>query len=168
MMFYAGSIAIKTQREIELMREAARHVAEILLEVRALARPGVTTGELDHEASRSIERRGVVSSFQGYGPHGLPPYPAVMCMSLNEEIVHGIPGPRVLEEGDILSLDFGVSVDGWHGDSAVTCPIGEVASESDPKLVVQGHRPDGARQSPLGHRSRGADGSRGPRLLGGA
>jgi len=130
MMFYAGSIAIKTQREIELMREAARHVAEILLEVRALARPGVTTGELDHEASRSIERRGVVSSFQGYGPHGLPPYPAVMCMSLNEEIVHGIPGPRVLEEGDILSLDFGVSVDGWHGDSAVTFPIGEVASET--------------------------------------
>jgi methionyl aminopeptidase len=134
MMFYAGSIAIKTQREIELMREAARHVAEILLEVRALARPGVTTGELDQEASRSIERRGVVSSFQGYGPHGLPPYPAVMCMSLNEEIVHGIPGPRVLEEGDILSLDFGVSVDGWHGDSAVTFPIGEVASETQQLL----------------------------------
>jgi methionyl aminopeptidase len=134
MMFYAGSIAIKTQREIELMREAARHVAEILLEVRALARPGVTTGELDREASRSIERRGVVSSFQGYGPHGLPPYPAVMCMSLNEEIVHGIPGPRVLEEGDILSLDFGVSVDGWHGDSAVTFPIGEVASETQQLL----------------------------------
>ena len=130
MMFYAGNISIKSQREIELMRQAARHVAEILLEVRERARAGITTGELNQLASDSIERRGVVSSFQGYGPHGLPPYPAVMCMSVNEEIVHGIPGPRVLEEGDILSLDFGVSVDGWHGDSAVTFPIGEIPDQT--------------------------------------
>jgi len=123
-MAYGERITVKTRRELERMREAARHVGEILLELRELAKPGVTTAELDRAAERSIERRGVVSSFKGYGPHGLPQYPASVCISVNEEIVHGIPGPRVLEDGDILSLDFGVSVDGWHGDSAVTLPIG--------------------------------------------
>jgi methionyl aminopeptidase len=117
-------IPIKTRRELELMRAAARHVAEILLEVRELAQPGLTTGDLERHAARSIERRGVASSFKGYEPHGLPRYPAVMCISLNEEVVHGIPGPRKLKEGDIVSLDFGVSVNGYHGDSAVTFPVG--------------------------------------------
>jgi methionyl aminopeptidase len=129
-MSYAANIPLKTRREIELMREASRHVAEILLEVRERAKPGVTTGELDRFAARSIERRKVVSSFRGYGPHGLPPYPAVMCMSVNEEIVHGIPGPRELKDGDVLSLDFGVAVQGFHGDSAVTIPIGTVGAEA--------------------------------------
>jgi methionyl aminopeptidase len=129
-MAYGERITVKTRRELERMREAARHVGEILLELRELAKPGVTTAELDRAAERSIERRGVVSSFKGYGPHGLPQYPASVCISVNEEIVHGIPGPRVLEDGDILSLDFGVSVDGWHGDSAVTLPIGEIRAEA--------------------------------------
>lgn len=126
MTAYGERISVKTRREIERMREAARHVAEILLELRELAKPGVTTAELNAAAERSIARRGVVSSFKGYGPHGLPQYPASVCISVNEEIVHGIPGPRELRDGDLLSLDFGVSVDGWHGDSAVTVPIGEV------------------------------------------
>lgn len=129
-MAYGERITVKTRRELERMREAARHVGEILLELRELAKPGVTTGELDRAAERSIEKRGVVSSFKGYGPHGLPQYPASVCISVNEEIVHGIPGPRVLEDGDILSMDFGVSVDGWHGDSAVTVPIGEISEEA--------------------------------------
>lgn len=129
-MAYGERITVKTRRELERMREAARHVGEILLELRELAKPGVTTAELDRAAERSIERRGVVSSFKGYGPHGLPQYPASVCISVNEEIVHGIPGPRVLEDGDILSMDFGVSVDGWHGDSAVTVPIGEISEEA--------------------------------------
>ncbi|MEN8182386.1 MAG: type I methionyl aminopeptidase [Myxococcota bacterium] len=129
-MSYGGQIPIKTRHELERMRVAARHVAEILLEVREHARPGVTTGELDTLAARSIERRGVESSFLGYGPHGLPPYPAVMCMSVNEEIVHGIPGPRELKDGDILGLDFGVIYEGYHGDSAVTIPIGEISEET--------------------------------------
>jgi methionyl aminopeptidase len=129
-MAYSTHIAIKTRREIELMREASRHVAEILLEVREHAKPGVTTGELDRLAARSIERRKVVSSFKGYGPHGLPPYPAVMCMSVNEEIVHGIPGARELKDGDVLSLDFGVVFEGFHGDSAVTIPVGTVGAEA--------------------------------------
>ena len=130
MMKYENRIGIKTRAELEKMREAARHVGEILLEIREAAKAGVTTGELNQRASRSIERRGVGSSFLGYGPGGVSPYPAVMCMSLNEEIVHGIPGPRELKDGDILSLDFGVHVDGWHGDSAVTFPIGEISDDT--------------------------------------
>jgi methionyl aminopeptidase len=138
---------------------AARHVAEILLEVRELARPGVTTAELELAAARSIERRGVISSFKGYGPHGLPPYPAVMCMSVNDEIVHGIPGSRELKDGDILGLDFGVIHEGFHGDSAVTIPIGTISAEAERLLeatrqaLYQGiaqMRP-GNRLSDIGH-----------------
>jgi methionyl aminopeptidase len=128
-MAFGESIRIKTRREIESMRVAARHVGEILLELRALARPGITTRELDEHARRSIQKRGVISSFLGYAPHGLPRYPAVLCVSVNEEIVHGIPGPRELKEGDVLSLDFGVSHEGYHGDSALTVPVGPVSPE---------------------------------------
>ena len=103
-MNYGGHIPLKSRHEVDLMRVAARHVAEILLEVRELARPGVATAELERAAAGSIERRGVISSFKGYGPHGLPPYPAVMCMSVNEEIVHGIPGSRELKDGDPVRI----------------------------------------------------------------
>ena len=126
MMTGAGNIALKTRRDLAHMREAARHVAEILLEVREKTVPGVTTGELGEVAAKAIKGRGVESSFLGYGPHGLPRYPSVICISVNEEIVHGIPGPRELKDGDIVGLDFGVSVNGWHGDSAVTVPVGRV------------------------------------------
>ncbi len=128
-MSYGDKIQVKTRKEIEHMREAARHVAEILLEMRAMARPGGTSGEFDAAAERSIARRKVTSSFLGYGPHGMPKYPAAVCISVNEEVVHGIPGARELKDGDILSLDFGVHVNGFHGDSAVTIPIGEVGEE---------------------------------------
>jgi methionyl aminopeptidase len=158
-MNYGGHIPIKSRHEVELMRVASRHVAEILLEVRAMARPGVATAELERVAASSIERRGVISSFKGYGPHGLPPYPAVMCMSVNEEIVHGIPGSRELEDGDILGLDFGVIYHGFHGDSAVTIPIGKISEEAERLLdatrrsLYQGiaqMRP-GNRLSDIGH-----------------
>jgi methionyl aminopeptidase len=129
MMAFAESIRIKTRREIETMRAAGREVAEILLELREVARPGVATAELDEQARRAIKRRGVTSSFLGYAPYGLPPYPAVLCVSVNEEVVHGIPGPRELKPGDVLSLDFGASVDGYHGDSALTIPVGTVSAE---------------------------------------
>jgi methionyl aminopeptidase len=129
-------IPIKSDRELDLMREAARHVGEILLEVREHIRPGVTTGELEEIAAKSIAKRGVRSSFKGYDPHGLPKYPAVLCVSVNDEIVHGIPGPRELADGDIVSLDFGVSVDGYHGDSAVTIPVGEIEAETARLLEV--------------------------------
>jgi len=128
-MSYGERIPIKTRRDLGPMREAARHVGEILMELRERVRPGVTTAELDRHAEKAIAERGVVSSFKGYDPHGLPRYPAVLCVSVNDEIVHGIPGPRTLEEGDIVGLDFGVSVDGHHGDSAVTVPVGEIAED---------------------------------------
>jgi methionyl aminopeptidase len=133
-MAFGDAIRIKTRREIDAMRSAARHVAEVLLELRELAKPGVTTGELDQHARKAIAKRGVSSSFLGYGPHGLPPYPGVVCISVNDEIVHGIPGPREIEDGDVVSVDFGVSDHGYHGDSAFTVAVGRVSPEAE-KLV---------------------------------
>ena len=129
MTAFTESIRIKTRREIEAMRAAGREVAEVLLELRDAARPGMATEELDEQARRAIKRRGLTSSFLGYAPYGLPPYPAVLCVSVNEEVVHGIPGPREIKTGDVLSLDFGASLDGYHGDSALTIPIGAVSPE---------------------------------------
>jgi methionyl aminopeptidase len=122
-------IPIKTRREIALMRESGRHVAEILQELESLVAPGITTAELDRFAEKKIQERGLTSSFKGYAPYGLPPYPGVICVSINEEIVHGIPGPRTIREGDVVSVDFGVAVDGFHGDAAVTLTVGEVSHE---------------------------------------
>jgi methionyl aminopeptidase len=130
MMALGERIPIKTRREIDSMRTASRHVAEILLELRGLVQPGLSTAELDRAAGKAIADRGLESSFKGYDPHGLPAYPAVVCVSVNDEIVHGIPGPRVLEEGDIVGIDFGVKSDGFHGDSAITVPVGEIAPEA--------------------------------------
>jgi methionyl aminopeptidase len=133
---YGERIPVKTRREVDAMRTAGRHVAEVLLELREHVRPGVTTAELDQIAEKAIGERGVESSFKGYDPHGLPPYPAVLCVSVNEQIVHGIPGPRELRPGDIVSLDFGVSWNGFHGDSAVTVPVGEVDDEKQRLVAV--------------------------------
>jgi methionyl aminopeptidase len=158
-MSLRAKIPVKSASELERMREAARHVGEILLEVREHVRPGVTTRDLDLVAEKAIAERGVSSSFKGYDPHGLPKYPAVLCVSVNEEIVHGIPGPRELAEGDVVSLDFGVSVDGYHGDSAVTVPVGEVGAETTLLLEVTRRSLDdamevmrpGARLSDIGY-----------------
>ncbi len=135
-MVYGERIPIRTRRESELMREAGRHVAEILLDMREMARPGAATAEFDEFAAEAIKDRGLSSSFLGYAPRGMPPYPAVVCVSVNEEIVHGIPGSRALEEGDLVSLDFGVSVDGFHADSAVTIAVGQVSSRAQKLLDV--------------------------------
>lgn len=159
MMGLRARIPVKSAAEIERMREAARHVGEILLLVREQIRPGVTTGDLDRVAEKAIAERGVLSSFKGYDPHGLPEYPAVLCVSVNDEIVHGIPGPRELVDGDIVSIDFGVSVDGYHGDSAVTVAVGKVDAETERLLEVTRRCLDdamevmkpGARLSDIGH-----------------
>jgi methionyl aminopeptidase len=156
---FGESIRIKTRREVEAMRTAGRHVAEILLELRQHARPGVTTQELDEHARRAIRKRGLASSFLGYGPYGLPRYPAVLCVSVNEEVVHGIPGPRELKDGDVLSLDFGASFSGYHGDSAVTVPVGDVGApalrliEATREALEQGvaQMVPGNRLSDIGH-----------------
>jgi len=131
---FSERIQIKTRREIDRMREVGRHTAEILLVLREEAKEGVTTGELDEHAARELKRRGLKSPFLNYAPGGVPPYPAVLCTSVNDEIVHGIPGSRVLKDGDILSLDFGVESGGWHGDSALTIPIGSVPKATEELL----------------------------------
>jgi methionyl aminopeptidase len=118
------AIEIKTPEQIKMMREAGLVVARTLRAVAAAAQPGVSTGELDALAEREIRAAGAVPSFKGY--HG---YPATICTSVNDEIVHGIPSPaRSLREGDIVSIDCGAIVGGWHGDAAVTVGVGTISA----------------------------------------
>ncbi len=116
------------------MRRAGRVVAEMHEVCREALRPGVTTAQLDALARDVLERRHATSNFLGYGG-----FPAVACISVNDEIVHGIPGPRVLEEGDVVSVDCGAVVDGWHGDAAFTATVGE-GSAADLELIDAGRR----------------------------
>ena len=115
----------KRAEELEKMRRAGRVVGETLQILQAAVRPGVTTQELDEIAEREIRARGAIPSFKGYRG-----FPATICTSINSEIVHGIPGGRVLKEGDLIKLDAGAIVEGYHGDSAVTVPVGEVSQEA--------------------------------------
>ncbi len=120
-------IELKSIDQIRSMRVAGLVVGRTLAAVRDAARPGNTTAELDAVAREHIAAAGATSSFLGYGAgFGLPPFPAVTCISVNSVIVHGIPGDRVLVDGDLVSVDFGVSKDGWHGDSAITFGVGEL------------------------------------------
>jgi methionyl aminopeptidase len=111
------------------MQRASAIVSEILAELGALVRPGVTTRDLDAAAAEQIDRRGAKPAFKNYrvGDHV---FPAVLCTSVNEEIVHGIPSGRTLAEGDIIGLDFGVVYDGFYADSAVTVPVGRIDGSS--------------------------------------
>lgn len=123
-------ITLKSDREIEAMRKAGRIVSQILDEVKALMKPGVSTGELDKFADKRCKDLGVIPAFKGY--HG---FPACFCISINHEVVHGIPSPkRLLKEGDIVGMDFGVIMDGWYSDSARTYPVGKISEEAQ-KLV---------------------------------
>jgi|HubBroStandDraft_6_1064221.scaffolds.fasta_scaffold15298_7 methionyl aminopeptidase len=119
------SIELKTPDQVKLMREAGLVVAHTLRTVAAAVRPGVSTGELDTLAEREIRAAGATPSFKGY--HG---YPATICASVNSEIVHGIPHQaRYLGDGDIVSIDCGAIVRGWHGDAAVTVGVGTISAE---------------------------------------
>jgi methionyl aminopeptidase len=129
-------ITLKTPEETAKMREAGRIVAEMLAACRAAVRPGVTTGELDRLAAEILTRHGAKSNFKGYGVPVLPPFPGVICTSVNEQLVHGIPGKRRLKEGEILSIDAGAIVDGWHADAAVTVPVGEVSPQASRLIAV--------------------------------
>ncbi len=119
-------IEIKTPAQIDLMRRAGLLVGETLELLRAACGAGVTTGELDALAEDHIRSHGGVPSFQGYGH---PPFPATICASVNDEVVHGIPGSRRLVDGDVISIDCGAIIEGWHGDAATTVAIGEVPDD---------------------------------------
>jgi methionyl aminopeptidase len=129
-------ITLKTPQETAKMRVAGRIVAEMLAACRAAVRPGVTTGELDRIASEILDRHGATSNFKGYGVPVLPPFPGVICTSVNEQVVHGIPGKRRLREGEILSIDAGAIVEGWHADAAVTVPVGQVSAQAATLIAV--------------------------------
>jgi methionyl aminopeptidase len=122
---------IRSNAEVDKMRKAGRVVAEILEKTRAAIRPGVTTLEIDAVARAIIEARGARSNFLNY--HG---FPAVICTSPNDMIVHGIPGGYVLKEGDILSVDCGAIIEGYHGDAAYTAPVGDVTAEATRLMEV--------------------------------
>jgi len=125
-------ILVKSPREIEVMRLAGAVVGRFFEEVRSLILPGVTTWDLERFADRFIARNGVRTAFKGYMG-----YPAHLCASINEEVVHGIPSQdRVVREGDILSLDFGIVRDGFYGDSAMTFPVGAVNGVSSRLLAT--------------------------------
>jgi len=117
-------IEYKSEAEVAKMREAGLVVGRTLELLREAVEPGVSTTDLDAIAERNIREAGAIPSFKGY--HG---FPATICASVNDQIVHGIPDGRVLREGDIISIDCGAILDGWHGDSAITVPVGEVAPE---------------------------------------
>jgi methionyl aminopeptidase len=123
-VFKDRGIEIKTPEQIEKMRVAGLVVGRTLELLRDSMRPGITTGDLDRIAEDSIRSSGATPSFKGY--HG---FPGSICASVNDEVVHGIPGDRVIEDGDVVSIDCGAIVDGWHGDAAVTVAVGEVRDE---------------------------------------
>jgi methionyl aminopeptidase len=130
-MAWDRDIHIKSPAEITLMREAGRVNALALASVRELLQPGVTTADLNAAAEETLRKHGAYSPFKNYGQ---PPFPASICASVNEELVHGIPGKRKLQEGDIISIDCGSVVEGYVGDAAFTAGIGEI-SQTATKLI---------------------------------
>ncbi len=128
-------IYLKSRAEIDTMRRASVIVAEVLQTLKATVKPGMTTLELDEVAERMTHERGAKPAFKGYGVAGKV-FNHSLCTSINEEIVHGIPSDRVLKEGDILGMDFGVLYEGFYGDSAVTVGIGQVSSEAERLMQV--------------------------------
>ena len=145
---------VKTPDQVAIMRRAGRVVAEMLDACQAAARPGVTTADLDKVAREVLARRGAKSNFLNY--HG---YPAVICASPNNVIVHGIPGGYRLKDGDIISIDCGAIVDGWHGDAARTIAVGDISEEAQKIIRVTEdalwagiqHVRNGARLLDIGH-----------------
>lgn len=118
-------ISIKSEREIEAMRKAGRITAQARALAASMIRPGVTTLEIDTAVRRFIKSKGAKPSFLGYGG-----FPGSACISINEQVIHGIPGPRVLKDGDIVSVDVGAYIGGYHGDCAGTYPCGQVSEEA--------------------------------------
>ena len=131
-------IKLKSPREIGLMRDAGRLVAQALERVRAMAAPGVTTADFDEAVAAMFREHGATPLFKGYPSttKGKPPFPAVICASVNDQIVHGIPNRRPLRDGDVVSIDTGCKLNGWCGDSATTVAIGPVRPEIAKLMTV--------------------------------
>ena len=125
------SVVIKSNDELAIMRQAGRLNAEVRAILRQAVRPGVSGRDLDDLAKQEIATRDAQPTFVGYGPGGRPPYPGAICFSVNDELVHGIPGDRVLVEGDIVSIDLGVTYRGFVSDAAFTCGVGAVSAEAE-------------------------------------
>lgn len=141
-------IILKSDREIGYMREAGRVVAETHREVAKAVASGVTTEELNQVAENYLVHRGAIASFKGYGG-----FPASICASVNDEVVHGIPGLRKLKNGDIISIDIGAIVNGFQGDAAVTLPVGEIDAEAQHLLeVTEQSLMRGIKQAVVGNR----------------
>lgn len=130
-MSWRTEIKLKTPAEIEKMAASAKLLAEVFLALRPLAVPGATTLEIDAAAEKMITDAGCIPSFKGYNG-----FPGTCCISVNEEVVHGIPGPRELVEGDIVGIDCGLIMEGWHSDSAETFPVGKISPDADRLLRV--------------------------------
>lgn len=129
-------IVLKTPDQIAIMRQAGRIAALALAEMREAVRPGTTTGELDRIAADVLAKHGATAAFLGYPPGSPNPFPATITACINEELVHGIPGPRVLEDGDIISIDVGAVYEGYVGDTATTVAVGSVNGEVQRLLEV--------------------------------
>ncbi|MCO6437129.1 MAG: type I methionyl aminopeptidase [Phycisphaerae bacterium] len=130
-------IILKSEREIERMRAAGRVVHAVLAKMRELAQPGVTTGELNEVAEAMIAEAGGVALFKGVeNPQARRPFPAALCISVNEELVHGVPGKRQLKSGDIVGVDCGVRLEGYCGDSATTIAVGDVSEQATRLLEI--------------------------------
>jgi methionyl aminopeptidase len=131
------TIVLKTKQELALMRQANRIVTMVWEAMMDVVAPGVTTARLDEIAERTIRQHGAIPSFKGYPHTGRNDFPASICTSVNQEIVHGIPNPdRVLEEGDIISIDVGTIYRGYQGDGALTLPVGRVSQEASRLIEV--------------------------------
>jgi methionyl aminopeptidase len=130
-MHISAMVIIKSPREIEQLKRSNAMVAEVFEKLRGMIVPGMTTKELDQVAEEYILLKGARPAFKGYRG-----FPATLCISINDEVVHGIPGQRRLEEGDIVSLDVGVNYIGYFGDAAITLPVGEVDPEAKRLLEV--------------------------------
>ena len=129
-------VTLKSRKDLAKMREAGRLVGECHTLVQAALRPGVTTAELNHIVAGHLRSHGARSPFLHYRPAGAPPYPGTICTSVNEVVVHGIPGDHALEEGDIISVDIGAILDGFVGDSAWTYGVGRIGARARRLLEV--------------------------------
>ena len=132
-------IRIKTKEDIQILREGGRRHAEILLALKSMVRPGVSTKALEEESRRLIAEGGDTAAFLNYQPNGADrPFPASLCVSINDEVVHGIPNEKekILKEGDIVSIDLGLIHKGMITDAAITVPVGEISKELETLIEI--------------------------------